>query len=352
MTYQSQKKYIGHISQLFNVKEYEYTSGRARGSRAVDVSNGAGLSFTVGVDRCMDFTSMNYKGVNLSYLAPAGIVAPEYYSDKELDFLRSFAAGLLTTCGIESSGSPSRSDGEAYPLHGRIGNAPAENVCVDVDDSGEPTVTLKGRMREARLFGQNLRLTRTIRCTYGENAVRFTDEIENIGTRDSSMMMLYHFNMGYPLLSEHSRFVLPTLRCDPRDAHAAEGIESWNVIEPPIHGFAEMCYFLTLARDEHGRSFACIYNDELELGLVLRFDAALLDHFTMWKQIGETEYVVGLEPCMQYPDGREAAIADGSIKYIAPGEKKPLDFSIEIVDGREALERISAEAAALTANAE
>ncbi len=347
MTYQSQKKYIGHISQLFGVKEYEYTSGRARGSRAIDVNNGAGLSFTVGVDRCMDFTSMSYKGVNLSYLAPAGIVAPEYYSDKDLDFLRSFAAGLLTTCGIENSGNPSRSDSETYPLHGRIGNAPAENVCVDVDDSGEPSVTLKGTMREARLFGQSLRLTRKITCTYGENAVHFTDDIENTGTRESTLMMLYHFNMGYPLLSEHSRFVLPCTGCRPRNEHAAGGADKWSTVEPPIDGYVEMCYYLSLARDENNRSFACIYNDALELGLVLRFDAALLDHFTLWKQTGATEYVVGLEPCMQYPDGRDAAIADGSIKYIAPGEKKTLNFSIEILDGRNALKAVCAEAEGL-----
>ncbi len=299
MTYQSQKKYIGHISQLFGVKEYEYVSGRARGSRAVDVNNGSGLCFTVGVDRCMDFTSMSYKGVNLSYLAPAGIVAPEYFSDKGLDFLRSFAAGLLTTCGIENSGNPSVSDGENHPLHGRIGNAPAENLCIDIDDSAEPSVVLKGTMREARLFGQNLRLTRKIVCSYGENSVRFTDEIENVGTRDSSLMMLYHFNMGYPLLSEHARFVLPCTGCKPRDSHAADGFDKWSVVEPPVRGFTEMCYYLSLAKDEHGRSFACIYNDALELGLVLRFDALLLDHFTLWKQTGETEYVVGLEPCMQ-----------------------------------------------------
>ncbi len=350
MEYQEQKKYIGHISQLFSVKEYAYTSGKARGYRAVDVNNGAGLSFTVGIDRCMDLTSVNYKGVNLSFTTPAGIVAPEYYSDKGLDFLRSFAAGFLTTCGIESSGSPSVDEsGEAYPLHGRIGNTPAENVSVDVDDSGEPSVRLKGTMREARLFGQNLRLTRELCCAYGKNEICFTDTVENIGTRISTMMMLYHFNMGYPLLSEKAELVIPYVSVRPRDDHAAEGFEHWNVVEPPIEGFAEMCYLLKLAKDADGRSFACIYNNDLDIGVVLRFDAELLECFTLWKQVGVTEYVLGLEPCMQYPDGRNAAIADGSIRYIAPVEKKTLRFSIEILDGADDLARIKAEAAKLTA---
>jgi len=344
MNYRDEQKYIGHISQLFNVKEYTYSSGKARGSRAVDVSNGAGLSFTVGVDRCMDFTSVSYKGINLSYLAPAGIVAPEYYSDKGLDFLRSFAAGFLTTCGIESSGSPS----DDYPLHGRIGNTPAENVSVDIDESAAPTVTLKGSMREARLFGQNLRLTRETSCTYGKNEIRFTDTVENLGVRESTFLMLYHFNMGYPLLSEDACYVIPQVSCKPRDAHAAEGFDKWDVVEAPINGFVEMCYLMELAKDENGRSFAAIYNNKLDIGVVLRFDADVLPRFTLWKQVGEQEYVVGLEPCVAYPDGRAAAIADGSADYIAPGEKKVMNFTIGIIDGKDALAKIQAEAAALT----
>ncbi|MBQ9938708.1 MAG: aldose 1-epimerase family protein, partial [Oscillospiraceae bacterium] len=308
------------------------------------VDNGSGLNFTVGIDRCMDFTKLSYKGTNLSFISPVGVVSPEYYSDKGIDFLRSFTAGFLTTCGIESSGSPS----EDYPLHGRIGNTPAENVSVDVDESGEPTVTLKGSMREARLFAQNLRLTRETTCTYGKNVINFTDTVENLGIRESTFLMLYHFNMGYPLLSEDACYVIPYLSCKPRDEHAAEAMDSWDVVDAPINGFVEMCFLMELAKDENGRSFACIYNNKLDIGVVLRFDADILDHFTLWKQVGEQEYVVGLEPGVAYPDGRAAAIEDGSAQYIAPGEKKVMKFAIEIIEGKEALEKIKAEASSLT----
>lgn len=59
-------------------------------------------------------------------------------------------------------------------------------------------------MREAELFGENLTLRRTITTRYGENRICIEDEITNEGFRREPMMLLYHMNVGYPLLCEDS----------------------------------------------------------------------------------------------------------------------------------------------------
>ena len=56
MDYAHERRYIGNDAQLFSVKEYTLTQGKARGVRAVDVSTAAGLDYTVLPDRCMDLS--------------------------------------------------------------------------------------------------------------------------------------------------------------------------------------------------------------------------------------------------------------------------------------------------------
>jgi hypothetical protein len=65
-------------------------------------------------------------------------------------------------------------------------------------------------MLEARLFGENLVLGRKIICKYGENKITINDTVENLGFRKEALMLLFHFNMGYPLLDEDAILVTPT----------------------------------------------------------------------------------------------------------------------------------------------
>ena len=85
----------------------EYTSGSARGMRAIEVKNGSGLSFTVLPDRNMDISYASYKGIPLSFVSKVGEKSPVFY--EESDFLRNFTAGLITTCGITYCGAENKS---------------------------------------------------------------------------------------------------------------------------------------------------------------------------------------------------------------------------------------------------
>ena len=120
--------YIGHESQVYGIEEHRLVGGKGDGMRLLEINNGKGAELTVVLDRCADISRLRYKGVNLSYFSPCGYVAPAYYDAAGANWLKSFTAGYLTTCGLQAVGSPCTDEGEELPLHGSIANMPAEQV--------------------------------------------------------------------------------------------------------------------------------------------------------------------------------------------------------------------------------
>ncbi|MBW2842404.1 aldose 1-epimerase family protein, partial [Escherichia coli] len=215
--------WIGDLSQVAGIKHYELRSGRAKGTEAFDVRTGAGLAFTVVKDRALDIAWASYKDTALSFITPNGIVAPAFFESQGNGFLRSFYAGLLTTCGLSYIGTPCEDNGETLGLHGRLAATPAEEVGYRTErtDDGIEFV-INGKVRETRLFGENLTLERTIRCRYGENVLRIEDKVTNHGFTRQPLQILYHFNYGWPLLSPQAEILLSAKSVTPRTPHAAE----------------------------------------------------------------------------------------------------------------------------------
>lgn len=345
LEFKEQRRFIGDLAQLFNIKDYRFVGGRAEGVRATDVTNGSGLEFTIVADRCMDLSNVSFKGVNMSFISPCGVVAPTYYDNRGIEWLRSFTAGFLTTCGLTNAGGTCTDDGEELGLHGRISNTPAEEYSVFTQlEDGVPVVKIRGKMKEARLFGHKLMVTREYSCKYGEKSFKFTDTVENFGCSEAPFMLLYHFNLGYPLLDDKSQIIIPSSFTRPRDARTEEGMNDWNKAEMPIDNYAEMCFEHTM-KSKDNKSFAAIYNPTLKTGVSINFDTRVLNRFAQWKCMGTGEYVIGLEPSNCWVEGRDKERAAGTLKTIKAGETVKAQFSIEILDGdkdRDALlDRIS-----------
>jgi hypothetical protein len=51
MNYLQERNYVGDNSQLFTLKNYTLSGGKAEGVKAMDVDNGSSLRFTVLTDR-------------------------------------------------------------------------------------------------------------------------------------------------------------------------------------------------------------------------------------------------------------------------------------------------------------
>ncbi len=308
-------KYVGHESQLYGVEEVRLVGGRGYGMRLLQIKNGAGLDLTLSLDRCADISRLSFKSTNVGYFAPCGYVAPTYYDNKGAGFLKSFTAGFLTTCGLTSVGSPCSDAGEELPLHGTVSHIPAESVNYTVDDK---SIRIKAIVRDAAIFSHQLILEREITIPLFSNELEITDTVTNVGSRETPLQMLYHFNVGYPLLDENTVLSIPSVEITPRNQHAADDIENCFKMEKPQSDYEERCYFHKL----QGEAEIKVYNPVIKRGLVMSYDTASLGYFTEWKMMGEHDYVLGIEPGNTLPDGRDVMRKQGLLETLAPAESK------------------------------
>ena len=315
-------RYIGHPSQLYGIEEHKLCGGKAEGMRLLQVNNGKGLMLTVSADRCGDIPRLSYKGINLGFFSPCGYVAPQFYDNKGAGFLGSFTAGFLTTCGLCAVGSPCEDNGEVLPLHGTIGNTPAENVQY-FEENG--VLKIKLTIRDATLFSHKLVLTREYSIPTDKNEFTIKDTVKNIGFEESPYMILYHFNMGYPLLSENAVVDVPNSGITPRNDRAAEGIDNALKMEKPQDGFEEQCYYFDVTQGK-----ASIYNPDIKLGLSINYNKEELPFFTEWKMMGAGDYVLGLEPGNCTPDGRDVLREKKLLKFLVPGAEASQTITVKI----------------------
>lgn len=318
-------KYIGHPSQICGVKEVRMVGGKADGMRLLEVRNGIGLDFTVSLDRGADMPYMYFKGNSMAYIAPCGMVSAQYYDKDGIGFLKSFTAGFITTCGLTAVGSPCEDNREILPLHGNISHTPCEQFSYCQD---EEYIKITAVVRDASLFGQQLLLTREYLCGLKENTITLTDKVKNIGCHTTPYMIMYHCNMGYPLLSENAKLKISSSEVVPRNAHAGEDLDSWDKILPPSDNFVEQCYY-HIFRDTPVIS---LRNPDISTELRMEFDPSTLDCFTQWKMMGENEYVLGLEPGNCYPDGRDVMREKGMLKFLEPNEESVHRITFNFMD--------------------
>ncbi len=83
-----------------------------------------------------------------------------------------------------------------------------------------------------------------------------------------------------------------------------------------------------------------LINKKLGFGVAIHFNKKQLFNFTQWKQMGEWEYVLGLEPCNCYVGGRLDARNNGRLEYIGPGETRNFDLTIELLNGVEEIDQL------------
>ncbi len=315
--------YIGHDSQVYGIEEHRLVGGKGDGMRLLEVNNGKGLELTVSLDRAADISRLRFRGINMSYFSPCGYVAPAYYDCVGGNWLKSFTAGFLTTCGLRAVGSPCVDEGEELPLHGTIANQPAESAYW-LEENGE--LVVRATVKDEGIFAPKLRLMREIWVSLEKNDVTICDTIENTGDTKQPLEILYHMNMGYPLLDEDSVVEIPSIGVTPRDDHAAEDIENWMHMIKPEAGYVERCYYHKFEKE--GK--ASIYQPKLGQGLEITFDAEELDGFVEWKMMGVRDYVLGLECGNCYPDGRDVMRRTGMLKFLEPGEKKTYQVKVRM----------------------
>jgi Domain of unknown function (DUF4432) len=314
-------KYIGNLSQLGDCRHYTLTEGWARGMRAADIRSGSGLQFTILPDRGMDISLASYKGINLVYLTCNGETHPSYFEPEGIGWLRTFAAGLLTTCGLTYLGSPCEDNGEQLGLHGRFSTIPARQFS-DLSgwEGNNYHYKLKGIIEEGFLFGKKLRMEREISAVSGQNVIRINDSVSNFGNSPSPYTILYHMNFGYPLLSEDAELLIDPVETVPRDADAVSGMNEFRKFIKPQPAFREQVFYHTMKGNKEGETTIKLNNRKIGVGVTIKFNVHQLPYINQWKMMGYGEYVLGIEPSNVLCKSRNILRQENSLPVLQPGE--------------------------------
>lgn len=319
---------VGNDEQVFGIREYERLDGPARGSRVFRVATGAGLEYEVLPDNALDLYTATYRGINLSYLTKIGLNQNLYPFENE--FTRYFSGGLLYTCGLLSAGPGNREGETWHPLHGRARMLKAAEVSARREADNALRIT--GVMREAELFGHNLRLERRISSPVGENEIVIDDVILNRSSDPIDYMMLYHLNFGYPFLCEQTRIEVPEdTITTPRTPFAAEGVDQALQMTGPKDGMDEQVYFHDIP-EKDGLASLRVVNPWLHIGCEIACDKETLPLMVEWKCMRSGDYALGIEPSNSFINGRTEEQKRGTIRSLKPYEEVSLKVRLRFFD--------------------
>ena len=327
-------RYSGTMSQIAGIQSLEANDGIERGSRLIQVWTGSGLTFNVLPDRAMDIAACQYKGMSLAWRSARGDAHPAFYEPSGAGWLRTFQGGMLVTCGLDTFGPPVREGDEELGQHGRVSNLPAREVAYHagwVDDTYQLEVA--GELRQTKVFGENIVLHRRITTSIGSNKIRLDDAVTNEGFSPQPHMIMYHINLGFPLLNESAFLKFDVVETLPEDAASVHGLADWRVFQLPTPGFQEQNFVHTPVVDPDGWAHAELMNPGLNLGLRLAFEAKTLPYLNEWKMMGEGLYVLAIEPmnCNPLP-GRAAMRSQKELPFLQPGEIRSYVLELEVVE--------------------
>lgn len=308
--------------------------GPERGVRMLHFRSGGGLEWEVIVDRGFDVGRVTFRGETLSWHSATGVRAPwlmDPSGDGGQGFLRGHS-GFMTTCGLDHirqpaniafCGQPLHPSGQIrHPLHGLYSVQPARLIGYGCEEHAEmPLLWCEAEVRQTFVFGACLSLRRRYECLVGDHRFTVSDRVRNIGPTAIPHLMLYHINLGYPLIDDASSFVLPG------------SAEVWRTgagtplapFGPPL---AEQTRDLSLHRwtDLPGRPTASV-TAASGLGLDIGMDAAQLPFCQVLRLPSKGLYGLSIEPCSTAARDRADADEQGETRILEPGQEQRYDLS-------------------------
>ncbi|RYF02582.1 MAG: DUF4432 family protein, partial [Deltaproteobacteria bacterium] len=172
----------------------------------------------------------------------------------------------------------------------------------------------------------NLELRRSIHAPLGQTSFTVTDTVTNLTDRDQPHMILYHCNLGWPLVSEHSVLEVSASATAPNSPEALR--EPHAALTAPKAGYQERVYLHTL---KAGRAEVRLSNPDQDLDMRMGFDTGSLPGLCQWKMLGERNYVLGLEPTNTLMLGGRAKARDQqALKVLAPGESVQYQLTFQL----------------------
>ena len=322
----------------FGIENHLLRGGQREGTQLIRLS-GEQTSISVIPTRGMGLWRATSNDQSFGWDSPVkGPIHPAFVPVAEpsgLGWLSGFDE-LLVRCGLESNGAPEFAPNGTlrYPLHGRIANLPAESLRVDVDHEAQ-TLTLEGTVRESRLFFADWTLRTKITIPLKGHWVEITDTVTNESDSARTGQLLYHINVGSPLLGQGASLLAPYKRLVPKTPRAVEGISQFDHYGPPETGFAEQVYLMDLHSDDDHWTRVLLSSPDKQTGLGVEYDSTNLPYFVQWKNTGGLKdgYVTGLEPSTNFPNTRSFEESHGRVVKYGPGESRQFSLRLHFLVG-------------------
>ena len=332
------KDKISNPAQLGGIETSILDNGLGRGNRIAWINTGTGLRYKVVIDRGMDIADAFYNQHSLAWLSHGGFTAPQPNADRGIDWLKTFGGGLLTTCGLSHVGGPEKDEFGERGIHGNIANLPAEIESIIQPDPvrGKMEMSITGIIKETKVFGLSLELKRTISGKLGEAFIKIHDEVINRGNTAAPLMVLYHFNFGYPLVNEGTKILWEgtwKARNSEENTKIFKEGNDFKTCPSPMNdhlGTGEEAVFINPETNEKGQCVCGLYNAEIGLKVEINFDKNQLPHLINWQHWGRNEYVTGIEPATNLPIGQAQARANKELIFLKPYETRSFDLEISV----------------------
>jgi hypothetical protein len=339
---------ISNPAQLGGIETSVLDNGPGRGTRIAWINTGTGLRYKVVIDRAMDIADALFNQHSLAWLSHSGITKPEPFSNRGMDWIRTFGGGLMATCGLEHAGPPEVDEHGERGLHGQISNSMAEIVSLVQPNpmKGQFEFSINGKIKQTQVFGPCFELNRKISGTLGSAIIRIHDEVTNCANTPAPHMLLYHLNFGWPLVDEGTSLLWDgawqSQEEDGNNKIFREG-NDFRRCPPPIaahSGSGEAVAFIDITPDESGQCTAGLFNPRINLAVAIRFLKKELPWLNNWQHWGKGEYVTGLEPGTNPPIGQAKARASQQLIFLEPGETRSYNLEIEVMDKESSIKQL------------
>lgn len=342
-----------NMQQISGIREYTIENDTAQGTRTAEMYNGAGLRLQILKDRGMDISDLTYKGIPLFWKSFAGITTPSEAYNQGIEWLKSWYGGFLVTCGMTHMGRPCIDQGEELNLHGRFSNLRSVTNRIHQDwKDGKYRLEIEGTIKEGSVTGHNIKLNRCISTEMDSKSFVIRDRITNCGNKPAPHGMLYHFTIGYPLVNEESRIIynadaIEGLDDNQRDSHN-ENFKNLFAPDSIHNGSNQDFIYINSKTDDSNMVKVALFNDELELGILLEFSKEALPYLGLWEHLGECgEYAISFEPMNSGVEGRAVDREKNRLVMVDPGEIRDYSIRITVLDGKQDLDNIEKAIASL-----
>ncbi len=292
---------------------------RPGGERLMVVRLAGGLAFDVRPDRGLDLGPAWWGGVPVAWRSPHRVDPGAGHGWEER-----FLGGLVVTCGPENIGPATPTAGQ----HGSHHLTPAAEVrwWREVTPDGVE-VHVRGTVGHSTLYGTRIVVEREIVARTGRARVEIRDLVRNDGDAPVGVPLLYHVNLGAPLLAPGSRLDLGPVSTRLRDDLPA-GRDPLTMPAPAPGAPAVVAEHRGMAVTA-GRSRAVLPAGDAHV--VVDWTADTLPRLHTWAWPARGAWVLGVEPANAPLFGPERDGPHAGAPLLDPGRSWSTGVAVEIV---------------------